>query len=479
MDKRVGAKQSNPLSGSEKRTNAGMQTEFEKEEKRAEGKPISPLKKYLYQGITAFLVVACCILFFFAIFRLDSIWGTVKRIFGILQPIVYGLVIAYLIHPIVKFCEKRLIRLFGKRFKNEGRIKKASRIIGIIFAIVIVVFLLVVLGQMVIPELAGSIAAMMRDLPDQIESFVGWITGLIQEDTETARTISEVFEKISDYLENLFQTSNILSYLNNIAAVLTNSVVGIFNIIYNLLIGIIVSVYVLLSKEVFTGQAKKMMYAAFPTRRANKILETVRESDRIFGGFISGKLVDSLIIGVLCFIVCSLLKMPYTLLVSVIVGVTNVIPFFGPYIGAVPSAFLILMADFKMGIIFIIFIILLQQLDGNVIGPKILGQSTGLSAFWVVFSILLGGGLFGIVGMLIGVPTFAVIYHIVKSIVEERLAGKGLPGKSEEYTRVRLIEEPDRRLYFEEDSGNVKGRKLPGKRTGKAGEKEGSGNKNQ
>ena len=202
---------------------------------------------------------------------------------------------------------------------------------------------------------------------------------------------------------------------------------NILNEVLNFLIGLIVSVYLLFSKEQYSAQCKKMTYAFLKTNHANMLLHLTKKSNEIFGGFIIGKIIDSAIIGVLCFIGLSLIKMPYTLLVSVIVGVTNVIPFFGPYIGAIPSAFLILLSDPKKGLYFIIFILVLQQIDGNVIGPKILGNSTGLSPFWVVFSILIGGGMFGFVGMIMGVPTFAVIYYIISMITSQRLERKNLP----------------------------------------------------
>lgn len=206
----------------------------------------------------------------------------------------------------------------------------------------------------------------------------------------------------------------------------------------------------LFGKETFAAQIKKMLYAGMQVERANMVLHITRKSNEIFGGFIIGKIIDSAIIGVLCFIGITILDMPYILLVSVIVGVTNVIPFFGPYIGAIPSTILIALADPLKGLYFLIFIIALQQLDGNVIGPKILGNSTGLSAFWVVFSILLGGGLFGFIGMIIGVPTFAVIYYIVKMVVEEKLKKKKLPPDTEHYGDVEYLEEDGEFTYLEE-----------------------------
>ena len=201
----------------------------------------------------------------------------------------------------------------------------------------------------------------------------------------------------------------------------------------NVVVGIIIAVYLLLSKEVFYAQVKKLMFAFFPRRAAQAVLNLTHDSNAIFCGFISGKIVDSAIIGVLCFIGCSVLQMPYTVLVSFIVGVTNVIPYFGPFIGAIPSIFIIMIDDPIKSLIFAVFILILQQLDGNVIGPKILGDSTGLSAFWVLFAVTFFGGLFGFVGMLIGVPTFAVIYSLIRNIAEYKLGKKGMKTKTPDY----------------------------------------------
>lgn len=218
------------------------------------------------------------------------------------------------------------------------------------------------------------------------------------------------------------------------------------NEVTNILIGIIVSLYVLFSKEKFSAQAKKAVYALMSPAHANMAPHIVGKSNQIFSGFIIGKVIDSLIIGILCYIGTAMLKMPYAPAVSVIVGVTNVIPFFGPYIGAIPSIILIALVNPMKGVYFLVFILLLQQLDGNVIGPKILGDSTGLSAFWVVFAILLGGGLFGFIGMIMGVPTFAVIYYIIQMLINSKLEKKNLPTESEKY---------DERSYVTDDGRYV------------------------
>ena len=231
---------------------------------------------------------------------------------------------------------------------------------------------------------------------------------------------------------------------------LTVGMIQMVREVFNFIIGIIVSIYVLFSKEKFQKQTKKLIYAVFRPGQANMILQIGGKSNEIFGGFIIGKIIDSLIIGVICFIGLSILNMPYTMLVSVIVGVTNVIPFFGPYIGAIPSTILIALEDPMKGVYFLIFILVLQQFDGNILGPKILGNSTGLSAFWVVTSILLGGGLFGFVGMVMGVPTFAVIYYIVDMILDNKLKKKKLPVRSDSYDEWSYVDSSGEYIHSEE-----------------------------
>ena len=252
-----------------------------------------------------------------------------------------------------------------------------------------------------------------------------------------------------EYLEDWVNT-DLLGWMNTLVTGFTTYVIGFFSSLMNWVLGLIVAIYALAERESFDGQAKKMVYAFLPVENANVVIAIARKTNQVFSGFISGKLIDSLIIGVLCFVGLSVLRMPYTLLISVIVGVTNVIPFFGPYVGAVPSAFLILLVNPIQCLYFIIFILVLQQIDGNIIGPKILGDSTGLSAFWVIFSILLFGGLFGFVGMVIGVPTFAVIYYLIKSGVEYLLWKKGLPVETQEFSGLYQVDEEDHIILYQE-----------------------------
>lgn len=308
-------------------------------------------------------------------------------------------------------------------------------------------------------------------MPRQVNSFMDWISDYVDNDSEVSGYLEIGLTKGTEFFEHWARTE-FLPQTKNIVAGLTTGVIGVVRILFNVVIGIIISIYVLMSKEIFIGQSKKVVYALFSGEKANAVIHTVHKSNEIFGGFISGKILDSLIIGILCFICLYFMKMPYSVLVSVIVGVTNVIPFFGPYLGAVPSTILIMLANPVQGLYFVIFILVLQQVDGNIIGPKILGDSTGLSSFWVVFAILVGGGIFGIPGMIIGVPLFAVIFYILRRALNYTMRKKQLPLDSENYIHAERLDLEHNELvnYQEEEvkarpeSQKKRNMKLPKKR---------------
>ena len=404
----------------------------EQEKREIEEKANWNIKPYLAVGLTSFLVIVGCIVFFFLIYRYHGFTQILGQITVILQPITIGLVFAYLMTPIVNFEERHLLPVLEQKMKNQQKAKKVVRGVSVAGALLFVLLVIGVLMQMVIPELYKSINGMIGTLPKQVNNFMDWISDYVDNDSELSGYLEIVLTKGTEFFENWAKTE-FLPQTKNIVAGLTSGVIGAVRIVFNVVIGIIISIYVLMSKESFIGQSKKLVYAIFPGKQANAIIYTVHKSNEIFGGFISGKILDSLIIGILCFICLYLMKMPYTVLVSVIVGVTNVIPFFGPYLGAVPSTILIMLANPIQGLYFILFILVLQQVDGNIIGPKILGDSTGLSSFWVVFAILIGGGIFGIPGMIIGVPIFAVIFYIIRNILNYALERKALPQDSESY----------------------------------------------
>ncbi len=421
-----------------------MEDRQRKQRKRNEDWNIRP---YLAIGLTAFIVIISCILIFFLIYRYYGLTVYWNKLMGVLQPVLLGMVFAYLLNPIVKFGERHLVPFLEKHMKKERKAQKVARTISVIGAVLFVLIIIAVLLGMVIPELYTSIERLVIQLPGQVESLIAWGENYIRADSELANYVEEVLMKGLDFFENWAKT-DILPQAKNMVTAVTGGFISVLRVLFNAVIGIVISVYILMGKETFIGQAKKIVYAILPAYKGNVLIETIRKGNDIFGGFISGKILDSAIIGVLCFIGLSILKMPYCLLVSVIVGVTNVVPFFGPYIGAIPCTILITLANPIQGLYFVIFILVLQQLDGNIIGPRILGESTGLSSFWVIFAILVGGGLFGFLGMVIGVPAFATIYYIIKRIISYILKRRGLPQETNDYTELVRVDPDSKHLDY-------------------------------
>lgn len=406
----------------------------------------SKLRQQFNRGMTYFLVIVACILVYFAMLRVEAISNVVSKILEILKPILYGCGIAYLLNPIVKKVDECLVPILEKRMKNKDKAKTISRSVGVILALVVLITVVTALINMLIPELVTSIRNLIFTLPAQINQLVKQANNIELDNSTMTEVLKNAMNEASTSLQNWMRTD----LLNKVNEVMTHLTVGLYTLVMELfhaVVGVIVSVYILFGKETFINQSKKAAYALFPAERANLLIHIAVKTNEIFGGFIIGKMIDSIIIGILCFVGTSILKMPYAMLVSVIVGVTNVIPFFGPYIGAIPSAVLIALADPMKGLYFLIFILLLQQFDGNILGPKILGNSTGLSAFWVIVSILLGGGLFGILGMLFGVPTFAVVYYIVKLFLDNKLEKKKLPTDSGCYNEDSYVDNDG--IYFQ------------------------------
>ncbi|MBS1420248.1 MAG: AI-2E family transporter [Firmicutes bacterium] len=399
-------------------------------------------KKYLYWGITGFCVIACAILFFMALNYISALGTAVKTLVKILSPFIWGLVICYLLAPLMRALERGAFlplgrRLYQKSKKSNG--ERFARNLSVLVSEIIMLALMAALVYLILPQLYSSLETIVVNSNTYIANVTNWVTKMLEDYPEIERYASQLLGTVNTNLMDWIQGT----VLPELGSLVTNVTTGVYYVlmgVYNLVIGIIVSVYILSNLEGFTASAKRMLYSLFPVETAEKIREGLAFTDRTFMGFINGKLLDSAIIGLICYIVCAILKMPYALLVSVIVGVTNVIPFFGPFIGAVPSAIIILMVSPLKCLIFIVFIIVLQQVDGNIIGPKILGSSIGINGFWVMFSIILGAGLFGFWGMLLGVPVFVVIYTAINSRIERRLKENDLPWRVEEYSELDHID---------------------------------------
>ncbi|MEG0691751.1 MAG: AI-2E family transporter [Oscillospiraceae bacterium] len=410
-------------------------------------------KKYLYWGITAFLVIVCSISFFVLLNKIDLVAGAFGVLSHILMPFILGCSFAYLLNPVMDFVEKKWIIPLLKKSKNK-KLLKSSRWISITISLLFALAILTGLFIMVIPQFIESVVHIVNNLPTYFTNLEEWVLDLVKNNASLQETLTEQFENLNVMI-NDWAKLNLLPQINSIISGITTGVLGVLTVVKNIFIGLIISVYVLAAKERFFAQGKKLTYAIFSVKAANVVLKMTRRSDRVFGGFIIGKIIDSAIIGVICFIGMNIFNMPFPLLISVIIGVTNIIPFFGPFIGAIPSGLLILMIDPMSCLYFGIFILALQQFDGNILGPKILGDSTGLSAFWVMFAILVGGGLFGFVGMLVGVPAFAVVYSIISEVSEARLKRHELPSNTDDYYDIDYIN-PEEDLIYKETVDDVK-----------------------
>lgn len=399
-------------------------------------------KKYLYWGITAFCVIAAAILFYMALRFLPSLGSALSTLLGILSPFIWGMVICYLLAPFMRLVEKKLFtplarKLYKKNKKSDG--SRFARSMSVLLSELVLLAVLTALVFLIIPQIYSSLQTIVASSSMYIDTFSRWLQQLLEDFPEIEHYASQLLGEVNTSFINWIQQT-VLPELGSLISNVTSGVYYVLLGIYNLVIGIIVSVYVLSNLEQFGASAKRILYSIFSVEMAKKIMEGLDFTDRTFMGFINGKLLDSAIIGLICYIVCALLQMPYALLVSVIVGVTNVIPFFGPFIGAVPSALIILLVDPFKCLIFIIFIIILQQLDGNVIGPNILGNSVGINGFWVMFSIIIGAGFFGFWGMLLGVPVFVVIYAAINSSVTRKLKRSDLPWEAADYEDIDYID---------------------------------------
>jgi predicted PurR-regulated permease PerM len=384
-------------------------------------------KKYNTIAAYAIATFAVCLLLVIIIFRFSTLAGVVKNLLHILNPIIWGVVIAYLLNPIMMFFE----RLFVKAFDKKKPHKKLNRYLSIAVTSILTLLVIISIAAVLIPQIIGNISNIASNMPAYFENMQKWFDDLLENNPMIMDFVNSEFKDFQTYITdavNKFQPQ-LQSFVSNLTLGILNFAVGV----KDFLLGFIVMIYLLASKEIFIAQAKKIMYALLSEKACSHVMYVARKANTTFIGFISGKVLDSFIIGVLCFIAMTLMGMPLTVLISVIVGITNMIPFFGPFIGAIPSAFLILLVSPDKLVAFVVFIIILQQFDGNILGPKILGDSTGLPSFWVLFAIFIGGGLFGFAGMLLCVPVFAVIYTLAKQLIENRLKAKNLPVGTKEY----------------------------------------------
>lgn len=389
--------------------------------------------QYFNIALYAFLAIAASMVFYEVLKNTGDLFVWFGNIARILQPVVIGFVLAYLLNPMLRFFDDRLLT----RIKLRRRVKRGIAIALTYFISFILVGLFIAI---VLPQLVLSVKSIVARVPDFLQIISSWYSRLVgqlsdmqvlnqdaQPDVFTRGMIDKLMNTTQGLLEKIYSQLELM--LPTVLLATTKITTGVLNAV----LGIIISIYLLFDREKLFAQTKKLMTAIFP-ERVNAVLgEIAYESHRIFSGFIVGKIIDSVIIGIICFIGMSIFKMDYAMLISVIVGVTNVIPYFGPFIGAIPGTLILYIVSPRQAMWFLVFIFLLQQFDGNILGPKILGDTTGLSAFWVIFSITLFSGIFGILGMFIGVPLFALIYSLARRLVAFFLKQKGESVSTRDY----------------------------------------------
>ena len=419
--------------------------------------------KYFLWGLTGFLTVLACIILYFIINNTDKIGKLFASINKIMMPVFIAMVIAYLLAPILNFIEKKMIRpLFRKmKIKDSKQTDKAVRGLGIFLTLLLVLAFIIGLTFVMISQIVPSFTKLTGSYATYVSDFQTWVKTTLGKNTTLVNIFIDVSGTSSEQLESYITDdlwSNISKFLPFINAdgsinwdlmqeyirTIIGGVGRAFSTIWNSILGLMISVYLLAGKEKFSGRSKKLTYSIFPRKTANELIYDVRFAHKTFIGFFGGKVIDSIIVAILCFIGTTIMRTPYAALVSVFVGITNIIPYFGPFIGAIPSTLLIFLVDPThpwKALMFVIFILVLQQIDGNFIGPKILGDSTGLEGFWVIFAITVFGGIFGIPGMIIGVPLFAIIYAGLRALAARSLRKKKLLTESEDYIDIEYIDE--------------------------------------
>lgn len=402
-------------------------------------------KKYLHAGLTAFLVAVCILVFYWIVTDWNLLFSGVGKVIKVLNPLIYGLVFAFLLAPICNFVELHWFmplckKMFKKRPQSAPRVARGFSVAAsLIFGITVVSAIV----WLIIPQTYDSIKTLIDDMPGYINSALADLEKWVKSDSvleaQLLSVVDSMYNSALDWIQN-----GLLPRMDDILVQVTAGVVSVVTVVFDVVVGLVITVYLLADKENFLAQCKKTVYCLFPKHKANGIVKTASFTFDMFGNFITARLIDGVIIGIINYIVMLILGMPYPELISVIVGVTNVIPFFGPFIGAIPSALLILIADNGgplVCLIFIVYTIVLQQVDGNIIGPALLGSKTGIGSFWVIVALLVGGGLFGFVGMVCAVPLFAVLYALLKKAGNARLREQGMQEETTAYEHLAYIDE--------------------------------------
>ena len=371
------------------------------------------MKRYLKIGITGAAILASGILCAFVLFKMPVIISVLKGITEILKPFLYGVVFAYLLAPLCNKIEEKLFQIFPKA-KTKAR--RFICFIAIVISLCVAIAVIWLIIMMIIPQVWDSVMKIIQMVPQKLIVVNNWIEHMLENQPELQAYFEEFSSQAESNIDSLLNV-DMIQKVQSIINSLSVQLFGVLGVVKNIFLGLLISAYLLGSRKLLGAQAGLILHGVFSDKWAKIIEEEIRYTDKMFNGFLVGKIIDSAIIGLLCFAGTSIMGFEAPAFISVIIGITNIIPFFGPFIGAIPCGLLLLLENPMHCLYFIIFIFVLQQLDGNVIGPKILGNTTGVSSFWVLFAILLFGGMWGVVGMVIGVPLFAVIYDIIRKLV--------------------------------------------------------------
>ena len=398
-------------------------------------------KKYLYWGATALCVIIVCLAFFWIIQRWEGVRAVVTSVNTMLSPFIWGFIIAYLLTPLIKFLQLRITGPMGKRFfgKTEKKAASFGRGMAIAISVLLLLGIIVALVWLIIPQLYRSLDSIVSNISNSMSKAEKWANKWLDDYPQIEKLFTGIVGDLGETFTD-WAKKTLLPQMKDVVSSVSLGVITVFKGLANAVIALVISVYVMYSREKFIAQGKKILYSVFPVKRVNKLLSALRFTNKSFMGFFAGKLFESLIIGIICYIGCVIIGLKDAVLISVIIGVTDIIPFFGPLIGTIPTAIIVLRYSPLQCLIYVIFIIVLQQFESNILGPRILGNATGLTGFWVMFALLVGAGLFGVVGMIIGVPLFAVIYAFIKSSVNGRLKKRGLPTETAKYDDLKCVD---------------------------------------
>ncbi len=400
--------------------------------------------RYFPLGIMILSIVVISLLLLAVVLNLAEVKAVVGRIFDVFSPVISGVVFAYLLNPLMNFVDRRLYPFLVRRKMPEPKAKKFSHAVSLVFALLFALVLIYEFFNMLLPQLVESVTGIINNMSTYYADAEKWVLGILDNNPDLRTWANNFLIQLEDFVTKWIQDKDLLSNVNKVfngLTSITSSVVSVVSGVLDLLIGFVAAIYILWSRDMFLAQVKKITVAIWKEQTADRLFDLGRRIHKVFSGFIIGKLVDSLIIGVLCYIGMLILRLPFPALVATVIGVTNIIPFFGPIIGAVPCAFLILLVNPLQCLYFAIFVFALQQIDGNIIGPRILGDTIGISGFWILVSITVAGGLFGFGGMILGVPVFAVLYMLISDGISALLRRKRHTTQTDAYYAIEHVED--------------------------------------